>query len=477
MPYRVALINPISKDEMPFIRIGRCQTHVQPGSGIWPAIDLALIGGALKKINGIEDVWLYDAQLDGNFDQMVHKITLYNPSIIIINCTTPTANGDIALTSLLKQKLKEVFIIFFGMHVTVQSEEIINTGVVDCCVIGEPEHIIEKLCKSYIENGRSCLTGIHNVVLNIENKIIKTSLENEINNVFFNLVPDRSLLNNRMYKLPYNNKVFTIIQTSRGCRNRCIYCTSPLYTPKYYSRPVDSVIEEIREVYYRYRIRDIMFLSDTFTADKDWIIQLCKKIIDLNLDIHWIANSRVDTMDSEIADWMKRAGCWLISLGIESGDEKILKNAKKNITTYNVRNAVKILKNIGILTIGYFMFGLPGENIHTMKKTVKFARSLLLDYAYFFIATPFPGTKLYDMAVENKWLITNNWDHFSHGRNCLIQYDDLSGTLLKRNVIKAYLTFYLRPAWIFYQLRNIRSLGILINYLRAGKAILKGVIK
>lgn len=473
MSCRVALINPISKDEVPFIRIGRCQTHVQPGIGIWPPIDLALIGGELKKINGISDVWLYDAQIDGNYYRMVEKILIYSPSIVIINCTTPTQKSDIGLASIIKRKIKDVLIIFYGMHVTVKSEEVLKSGVVDCCVLKEPETTIKELCSKYIKSKMSEFGDVKNISTYINNKISKPIYEKINNEVFLNSYPDRSLINNENYRLHFNNRVFTIIQTSRGCKNRCIYCTSSIYTPRYYTRTVDAVIDEIKEIYYKYKIKDIMFLSDTFTADKEWIIELCKKIIDLKLNLNWCANSRADTIDYEIASWMKKAGCWLISLGIESGDKHILNTAKKNIKLEDIRSAVNILKHTGIYSIGYFMFGLPGETIHTIKKTIKFARSLPLDYAYFFLATPFPGTRLYDMAVKNKWLITEDWEQYSHGRNCLLKYDNLDINDLNNSVKKAYIEFYLRPTWILSQLKNVKSLGIFINFLKAGKSLLK----
>lgn len=474
MSCRVALINPISIEEEPFIRIGRCQTHVQPGIGLWPPVDLALIGGELKKIDGISDVWLYDAQVDADYYGMVKKILLYKPSIVILNCTTPTVKSDIELATFIKHKFKEVFIIFYGIHVTVRSEEVLKSGVVDCCVLKEPENTIKALCTSYIHGKDQEFDEIKNVSYYENGRITKPIYETNSNETFLNTYPDRTLIHNKYYKLPYNSRIFTIVQTSRGCKNRCIYCTSALYTPKYCTRTVDSIIEEIKDIYYQYHIKDIMFLSDTFTVDKEWIIELCKKIIDLKINLNWIANSRADTIDYEMATWMKKAGCWLISIGIESGDEGILQTAKKNVSIEDIRVAVDVLKSTGILSIGYFMFGLPGETIHTIKKTIKFACSMQLDFAYFFLATPFPGTKLYDMAVKNKWLITENWEQFSHGKNCLLKYDNLTVNDLKSSVKRAYIKFYLRPTWIFNHIKNVKTFRILMNFMKAGISLIKG---
>ena len=331
MSCRVALINPISKDEAPFIRIGRCQTHVQPGIGTWPPIDLALIGGELKKLKGISDVWLYDAQLEADYYLMVRKILIYQPDIVILNCTTPTVKGDIELASLIKRKSGKVAIIFYGMHVTVRADEVLVSGVVDCCVRKEPEDTIKAICEEYVKSGHLYAEGIRNASFYIGGEIRRAPAGISRSETFLNSYPDRSLIDNKCYRLPYHNRPFTIIQTSRGCNNRCIYCTSPLYTAHHYSRSVEAVIEEICSIYYQYGIRDIMFLSDTFTADKEWILDLCRRIIALKLNLHWMANSRVDTIDQETAGLMKKAGCWLISLGIESGDEEILAAARKNI--------------------------------------------------------------------------------------------------------------------------------------------------
>jgi radical SAM superfamily enzyme YgiQ (UPF0313 family) len=468
------LINPISVDEAPVIRIGRCQTKVQPGIGIWPPMDLALIGGTLKKIDGVSDVWLYDAQIDGSYSFMMKRIIEYKPSIIILNCTTPTFRNDIHLINIIKATFENVFVIFFGLHATVKYEEIMSTGLVDCCVLKEPEYTIYLICESYLQRGKDDLRNINNIVIHLDGCNIITYQRNEGNPVFLNCIPDRSLIENHRYKLSFHNRVFTIVQTSRGCKNHCTYCTSSILTPKYYSRSVESVLDEITIITSKFNIQDIMFLSDTFTADKTWVVEFCKKIIDRRLKIHWMVNSRIDMVDYETAVWMKKAGCWLISLGIESGDQTILQTAGKDIRPIEVRAAVDLLKGVGILTIGYFMFGLPGETAKSISKTIRFSCSLPLDFAYFFLATPFPGTGLYKQAVKNNWLTTSDWDCYSHGENCILQYDNLTADIMTKSMKRAYKAFYLRPIWLVRQLKNMKSVQILLNYIKAGVLVLKG---
>lgn len=467
MKYKILLLNPISNDETTVIRTGRCQTQVQPGIECWPPTDLALIGTALKRIRDVSDIKIYDTQINKNYKNMLEQLDKEMPDIIVMNCTTPTCFEDVQLAKRIKCNNKDALIIFFGLHATAMPLEIMESLAVDCCVIGEPEDIIYSVVKHYINEGKKCFKNINNLFYLSEDKGIIETTRNECKSqVFLSQSPDRSLINNNEYKLLYNNKPFTIIQTSRGCTNNCIYCTSSLYSSQYVSRTVDSVISEVKECKYKYDINNFMFLSDTFTVNRKWIEKFCKEIINQKLDVKWMCNSRVDNIDSSLAKLMKKAGCWLISLGIESYDENILINAKKNITCNQISQAVTDLHSANIKTIGYFIFGLPGESNESIQRTIHFARKSYLDYAYFFHATPFPGTTLYEMAKRDHCLVSSNWKDYVHGKNVLLMSNSLSNKELTDAVNIAYRKFYYCPKRIIKQLSTIRSAKILLNNIR-----------
>lgn len=467
MKHKALLINPIADDEAAFIRIGRCQTQAQPGIECWPPIDLALIGSALRGVYGVNDIQLYDAQVTRDYQAMLQFLFHEAFDIIILNCTTPTFFSDVELAKKIKTQKKDSFIIFFGLHATARPIEIMESLSVDCCVIGEPEDVIQSVVEHYINTGKDKLRHIDNILfLSDDNIIIETKRSEQKLHIFLSQFPDRSLLNNHYYKLQYNNKPFTIIQTSRGCPNKCIYCTTSLYSPNYVSRTVDSVIGEIEKSVEEYEITNFMFLSDTFTADRKWVEEFCRKMIKRKVNVRWMSNSRIDKIDYPLARLMKDAGCWLVSLGIESSDENILRNVKKNITRYQIKQAVNDLHLAKIRTIGYFMFGLPGESKESIYNTIHFSKSLPLDYAYFYHTTPFPGTVLYEMAQRNHWLVTNDWNQYAHGKKALLIYESLTVTEVQKALKDAYRTFYFHPKRIMKQISTIHSLKVLTNHIR-----------
>lgn len=470
---KIVLLHPVTPDHRGFIRIGRCQTQTQPGGNAWPPIDLALIGACLKKKNADYNVVLYDAQLDKDYDAMLNRIKESGADVFIWNCTTPTFFYDLELARRIKAMNQRAFLIFFGLHAVTLPDEIMAAGAVDCCVTDEAEEVIADICEAYFSLGRDALRTVPNIVFRSAHGEVITTVKKAVNVNFLHERPDRSLLKNDQYILQYNNKPFTIIQTSKGCPGRCIYCTASLYTHAEIRRSAASVVEEIKEIIQAHNIRSILFLSDTFTMNREWVKELCRRILEERLEISWMANSRIDRIDLETMRLMKEAGCWLLSLGIESGSDKILQGARKGINRAQISRAVCVLHDLGIQTIGYFMFGLPGETKETIRETIAFSKELPLDFAYFFLATPFPGTELYRMAEEKGWLVTKDWRQYAHGANALLRYEGLSGQTLKGSVRKAYRSFYLRPSWMMKQFRHIASFDVFLHYVQAAFAILR----
>ncbi|MCL2050372.1 MAG: B12-binding domain-containing radical SAM protein [Lachnospiraceae bacterium] len=474
MKYKVLLLNPIAFDETAFIRVGRCQTKTQPGIECWPPIDLALIGSSLKQLKDLSEIRLYDGQIRQKYQAMLENIAIYAPDIVILNCSTPTFHSDIKLAQQIKKLKTHSFIIFFGLHATARPIEILESSVVDCCIIGEPEDAIQSVVEKYIETKKPKFNEINNIAyLSKEGKIKESKITKENSRIFLSHKPDRSLINNNYYKLHYNNKPFTIIQTSRGCSNKCIYCTSPVYSSRYSTRSVDSVVQEIEECIEKHKIFNFMFLSDTFTTDRKWVEDFCNRLIQMGSNISWMSNSRIDKIDYPLAKIMKMAGCRIVSLGIESADDNILKKAGKNITNKQIKQAVTDLYRAKIQTIGYFMFGLPGESKESMKMSIEFSQSLPLDYAYFYNATPFPGTALYNLAEKKHWLITHDWRQYTHGEKPLLNYETLSAAEIGKAIRTAYRKFYYRPKRIIKQLLQIHSLKILSNNIKAAIKLLR----
>jgi radical SAM superfamily enzyme YgiQ (UPF0313 family) len=304
----------------------------------------------------------------------------------------------------------------FGIHATVFAEEIIrasNSGV-DTIILHEPEDTARDLAAA-IDSGRD-LANVKGIVyrdeLNGDAK--RTAERSYLENLDTLPFPAWSLVDLTRYKLPIIRRKFIIINTVRGCPFRCSFCnTQAYYGVVARPRSVSSLIAEIKHDIVTVGIREIFFWGDTFTLLKDQVRGLCRAIIKENLSIRWVANSRIDTVDAETLALMKRAGCWMLSFGIESGDEEILRTCGKAITRDRIIEAVRATRAARILSAGHFIFGLPGETLESAKHTSRFARSLGLDFANFYSAVPYPGSRLYNEALKSGWITNVDWSRFN----------------------------------------------------------------
>jgi radical SAM superfamily enzyme YgiQ (UPF0313 family) len=179
----------------------------------------------------------------------------------------------------------------------------------------------------------------------------------------------------------------------------------------------------------------------------------------------------VDNVDAELLSKMKKAGCWMISYGIESGDQEILDRAQKNTTLEQIRQAIQLTRKLGFQIAGHFVLGLPGETEETLGKTGEFSRELDLDYAQFYCASPWPGSRLYDIALKEGWLNTSDWDKFEQSY-CILDYPQISGQRIMELRDKMTRAFYFRPKIIYKTLKKVKSpiemknfMGMVLDYL------------
>jgi len=213
-------------------------------------------------------------------------------------------------------------------------------------------------------------------------------------------------------------------------------------------------------------VNNILFHSDTFTIDRGIVIDLCKKIVEAKLPLRWTCNGRVETVDAEMLNWMKRAGCFMIAYGLESGSQKVLDAVQKGFTIAQSEAAVRLTKASGIKVWGYFVVGLPGENASTVKETIDFAKRLPIDYVNFSVGAPYPGTTFHKQAKENNWLTSENWEEFDQNYSAIVDYPDFSHTDIEQAVANCYRQWYLRPrviARLIFDKNNWSNLWTLVR--------------
>ena len=458
---RVLLIYPPS----PVInREDRCQ---QPTKELLvipplPPTDLMYLASIAESC-GFEAM-IRDYSQGGNFDKDLRE---FRPDYIVANVATPTFQSDMTALKNAKEILKTVCIIVKGApFITYNTNAIYENTFIDYVIMGEAEFTL-----------RDILNGVPNEdILGICYRKNFQAEKNEkrpfIENLDLIPFPARHLVDNSIYTRPDNGKVQAVIKVSRGCPFHCFFClATPVSGSKVRVRSAENIVAELRECVEKYNIRNFVFWSDIFNFDREWTLNLCKKIIESGLKITWSSNTRADTMDDEMASLMYKSGCRLVSLGVESGSQKMLDHIGKKITLDDIRNTVKILKKNKIKIYNYFVIGLPWETEETVEETVKFAIELDSNFISFYTATPLPGTKYFAYAMVNK-LVEGNLDFRNAYYQPVVKSHELSRERIFELHKQAVKRFYLRPKFILKTLLSLRSIAEIKNYIKAGLSLI-----
>ena len=205
-------------------------------------------------------------------------------------------------------------------------------------------------------------------------------------------------------------------------------------------------------------INNIHMYADLFTVKRDQVMDLCQRMIDEKIDIKWTCNSRVDYVDQEMLQMMRQAGNWLISWGIESGNEQILRHIHKGAQPKKAEQALQWSREAGIKNWGYFIIGLPGETEESIRETIDFAKRLPLDIALFHIAAPHPGTPFFFEVMENGWFRPGTrWEQVDMDKETVLEYPELSAERLMYWQKRAFREWALRPEPLLTYLKMLVS--------------------
>ena len=261
------------------------------------------------------------------------------------------------------------------------------------------------------------------------------------------------------------------IISSRGAQGKCTFCFVGVNGRRIRYRSPENVIQEIVYLRDHYGIREISFYDDNFTTSQKRVKQFCWLLQENRIDITWTCASRVDTVNEPLLRLMQQSGCHQISYGIESGDEQILKNIRKNIDLRTAKETIRLTQKCGIDAKIYLMIGNPGETASTLQKTLDFALQSGAVGFILSIATPFPGTELYRWAREHNYLKSDNWADYDTARG-VMELPTISRAALRDFYIYAHRKLYLRPSLIWKRLLKIRSWQDLQRDFLAFRAIL-----
>lgn len=454
---RVLLIYPPS----PVInREDRCQ---QPTKELLvipplPPTDLMYLASIAENC-GFEAI-IRDYSQGGNFEADLKEI---QPNYLVANIATPTFKSDMTAVQLAKEIVPSICTIVKGApFLTYNTNTIYENPFVDYVIIGEAELTLKDILDGVPDN------EILGICYRENFQPVKTEKRPFNENLDALPFPARHLVDNSIYRRPDNGKVQAVIKVARGCPFHCFFClATPVSGTKVRKRSPENIVAELKECVEKYNIRNFLFWSDIFNLDREWTLELCQKIIESGLKITWSSNTRADTMDDEMAKMMYKSGCRLVSIGVESGSQKMLDNIGKKITLDDIRNTVKILKKNKIKIYNYFVIGLPWETEETVEETIKFAIELDSNFISFYTATPLPGTKYFAYAMLNR-LVEGNLDFRSAYYEPVVRSEHLSKERIFELHKQAVKRFYLRPKFILKTLLSLRSFAEFKNYFVAG---------
>jgi anaerobic magnesium-protoporphyrin IX monomethyl ester cyclase len=424
-----------------------------------PSLGLAYVAAMSEKQG--DEVRILDMEVeDAPLQQVVRE---HSPEVIGITASTI----QIKAAWRVAQDLKEMTaapIVLGGPHPTSLPAESAERPEIDIVVRSEGEITWVDLC-AHLERGES-LEEVEGITYQRNGEVVHNSDRPVMTDVDSLPFPAYHLFKMDRYTnlqptLDHIEGDSYSILTSRGCPYRCTYCSQIL--PRVWrARSPENVVAEWRWLVKDLGAKEIGVLDDSFNIDRERVLAICDMLIGEGLNhVPWIMINgiRANLVDEELLGRMREAGCIRTAFGVESGNQRILDTViNKHLTLDQVREAFKAAKAVGMETIGFFIIGLPGETEETMEDTIRFACELDPIVANFSMATPFPGTEMYNQVLEKGRLLVKDWDDYAFFENkAQFETDDMPAELVERKWREAYRRFYLRPSRIVHTLLRKRT--------------------
>jgi len=473
---RALLINPPTGL---YRRDDRCQCKVEDQTVqiIFPPIELATLGAVLRQAGVTVRIQDYPA-LGASWDRYFEDLKAFQPDLVLVNVVTATSDLDFQALAAAKDILgaDRVLTLAKGEYMDTQGEQALASHPeVDFGLHGEVEQVLGRFHDGEALDSLPGLLWRRPAQNGAPPAVVRNPGHPLLGDLDALPFPARDLLDNSLYRSPETGHPLTVIHGNRGCPSKCIFCPAGVmsgYKVRY--RSPTRIMAEIEECVTRYGLREFLFHGDTFTLNKPWLLELCDLIVASGHKIHWGCNSRVDTMDDERAERLRRAGCWVVAFGVESGNQAILDHMKKGQRAERAQQAVAICKRHGLRTHAFFVIGTPWETRSTLEETYRFARRLDPDFFDFNIAYPLPGTELYDLTLR-EGLFENAPDRGGYA-SAAVRTFALSSRELTEWRRKALLAMYLRPRYVARTLLRAGSPRVALHYVKSGLRRLRQLV-
>ncbi len=458
------LINPPLINGVAFTRQGRCQEREDVLGTTKPPYTLALAASLLREA-GCE-VRLIDATAERvSIDEVIARLGRdgFVPTLIIFPSTTPTLDADVAAMARLKARYGAP-IFCFGPHAsTAAAESMARVPEVDGMFVGEPEDGIVQLATL---PSVAQLTEVPSLTWrpSAGGAVVAHRAHGSFARFGAMPYPAWDLVSLDGYSLPLVNKRYVIVETSRGCPYTCDFCVAPIHQGhKFRERSPKSLVDEIERSYRELGVEFFYLWGDTVTLNVKSFSAFCDELIARNLPIQWFGNARADNLtDPAFVHRLKRAGCWMLALGIESESDEVRKDMVKRLEREKIQAAFRNMREAGIRSFAFFIFGYPGETPETMDHTIDYAIRLDPDFANFYPAVPYPGTALYDKVIRDSLLpeaARDDWAKMEYSYY-LLRGNGLDDRLVMEAINRAKRRFFLRPGYMARHVGDVARIAM-----------------
>lgn len=436
-----------------------------------PPLGLMYLKSFLKEKTA-HSIKLWNGQTPGisGLADLEKVLDSFQPELVGITATTFGWYGALESARAARKLCPSCHIVLGGVHVWIYPEETLGQKEIDSVVLGEGEHTFLELSQRLEQ--KQGLEGVRGLWFKQDGKIVRNPAREPEKNPDLFPFPDRSEFDPRQYRLSADRLApAAIMVTGRGCPYHCTFCCS--LDHNYRERSPQNIVQEMllcKESGYR----SVDFYDDSFNITRKRVLSLCDEIIARKVSMPWVCRCRVSNLDEEMISRMAEAGCERIQFGIESADQKTLNQIKKGITIEQSRNAVRLAQKYGILSLGYYMFGFPGESLEQAKATLRFAFELNTEFAVFQNLFPAPGSEIYAQALADPRFGGDYLREFARNPSprfpIRIWETSIPEAKLSRLLSRAYFTYYFRPGYI---LRSFARLGSFEDFLTKLKSAWK----